>query len=55
MSLSDRDKNLNVVLTTNAFYGEPANGVWTIRAIDGKADSYSGTLDSWTLKVYGHE
>ena len=36
-------------LLTNAFYGEIANGDWTLRVIDA-APGDIGSLDAWTLK-----
>jgi subtilisin-like proprotein convertase family protein len=47
------DANLNVVLTTHAFYGENANGVWTIKLIDARSDD-TGVLNSWSLNILGH-
>ena len=32
----------NYVLLTNAFYGESTNGNWTVRVLDGCANSFSG-------------
>jgi subtilisin-like proprotein convertase family protein len=49
----DTDQNLNIVLTSHAFYGEDSQGNWEIRVIDGKAGN-SGTLTSWSLNVLGH-
>ncbi|MBU2511456.1 S8 family serine peptidase [bacterium] len=43
----------NMVLLSNAFYGEDASGDWMVRVIDA-ASSDTGTLTDWTLKVYGH-
>ncbi len=43
----------NMVLISNAFYGETSGGgSWTLRVIDGVSGT-AGTLDSWTLKIYG--
>lgn len=46
----------NMVLTSNAFYGETSNGTWTIKVIDADNtnDSSSGILTSWSMKVNGH-
>ncbi len=44
--------DLNMVLTSQAFYGENTSGNWTIKVIDYRTGNV-GTLDSWTLKVYG--
>jgi len=49
----DNDKNLNIVLTSHAFYGESANGTWTIRVIDGK-EGNTGTFTFWGLNILGH-
>ncbi len=43
----------NMVLLSNAFYGENPTGTWTIKAIDGDALD-TGTLDNWGIRVYGH-
>tara|TARA_B100001971_G_C18263286_1_gene589186 strand:+ start:1181 stop:3154 length:1974 start_codon:yes stop_codon:yes gene_type:complete len=51
--LVDQDSNLNIVLTSHAFYGEPAIGNWTIKVIDAAAQD-TGTLNSWKLNVLGH-
>ena len=42
----------NMVLETNAFYGEAAAGTWTIKVIDGAATN-AGTLTNWQIRVYG--
>ena len=34
--------------------GENPNGWWVLRVSDGMR-SYSGTLESWSIKVYGHQ
>jgi subtilisin-like proprotein convertase family protein len=47
------DANLNIVLTSHAFYGESADGTWTIKVIDGASGS-SGTLTRWKLNILGH-
>jgi subtilisin-like proprotein convertase family protein len=49
----DGDSNLNIVLTSNAFYGEDSEGVWTIKLIDGKAGT-AGTLTEWHINILGH-
>lgn len=50
------DADLDVVLTTHAFYGESAVGPgdWTVKVIDGFDDNVVGTLDSWSLNILGH-
>jgi len=42
-----------MVLLSNAFYGEPAPGSWTIKVVDGAAPD-AGTLTSWSIRIYGH-
>lgn len=42
-----------MVLASNAFYGEPSSGFWTIKVIDGWAFDV-GTLTNWQIRVYGH-
>jgi subtilisin family serine protease len=50
---SSSDDLTNMVLTSNAFYGETSNGTWTIKVVDADAVT-SGTFDSWSMKVNGH-
>lgn len=40
-------------LITNAFYGEPSRGNWTINVIDGKSTN-TGKLTSWKININGH-
>jgi subtilisin family serine protease len=49
-----RDNNLtNMVIASNAFYGESSLGDWKIKVLDiGVGDV--GKLKSWKIKVYGH-
>lgn len=49
----DGDSNLNIVLTSNAFYGEDSEGTWTIKVIDGKAGT-TGSLTNWKINILGH-
>lgn len=42
----------NMVLLSNAFYGENPTGTWTIKIVDG-ALADAGTLTSWAIRVYG--
>lgn len=42
----------NLSLGSNAFYGEPSLGTWTIRVIDG-AQNDAGTLNSWSIEILG--
>jgi subtilisin-like proprotein convertase family protein len=51
--LLDNDSNLNLTLSSHAFYGETLNGNWTIRLIDGRSGS-SGTLTRWKMNIFGH-
>jgi subtilisin-like proprotein convertase family protein len=51
---STPDSDLDVTLTSHAFYGENASGTWTLKLIDGKADTVSGTLDQWAINILGH-
>jgi subtilisin-like proprotein convertase family protein len=43
----------NMVLLSNAFYGENPTGTWTIKVVDGNAADI-GTLNNWAIRVYGH-
>ena len=44
---------LEMVLETNAFYGEDARGSWTVKVVDGRP-THVGTLDQWKIRVFGH-
>lgn len=44
--------NINFVLSSNHFWGESSAGVWTLKVYD-LASGEVGTLNSWSLKVYG--
>ena len=49
-----RDKVLkNVMLGTNAFYGEKSLGDWKIKVIDTARGSDIGSLVKWSLLIYG--
>lgn len=48
------DANLEVVLTTHAFYGEEATGNWQLKVIDGIVDDREGTLTDWSINLIGH-
>jgi hypothetical protein len=52
-ALSGTSNFSDTIFITHAFFGESANGTWTIKAIDGFAGS-TGTLDQWSITVYGH-
>ena len=43
----------NMVLLSNAFYGENPAGTWTFKVVDGLARD-TGTLTNWAIRVYGH-
>ncbi len=44
---------VDAIFLTNAFYGEPSTGNWTLKVVDGYSADM-GTLDSWDIKVFGH-
>lgn len=54
----------DMVLLSNAFYGENSQGLWTLKVIDAMdgstgtqwddASSQTGTLDNWSINVIGH-
>lgn len=48
------DADLDLVLTTHAFYGESTNGTWTLKLVDGLAGGQTGVLNSWSLNILGH-
>ncbi len=41
------------ILLSNAFYGEAADGNWTLEIVDGISPD-AGTFGSWAIRVYGH-
>ena len=43
----------DALLLSNAFYGENAQGTWTLKIIDG-APLDTGVLKGWKLNLYGH-
>ncbi len=51
-AFADTD-NLNMLLASQAFYGEQSSGTWKLKVID-YVDKDIGTLDKWNLKIYGH-
>jgi len=52
---SDSVDLINQVFLSNAFYGENPAGAWTIKVVDGfNADTSTGTLLNWAIRVYGH-
>lgn len=44
---------INTQFLSNAFYGEPSNGNWRIKVVDGAAQD-TGILTSWKINIYGH-
>lgn len=48
------DNLTNMVLLTNAFYGEASSGSWQLRIIDA-AQQDTGVLQDWSLRIFGHE
>ena len=54
----------DMVLLSNAFYGENSQGLWTLKVIDAlngstgtqwdDAASQSGTIDNWSFNIIGH-
>ena len=47
------DSDLDIVLTSNAFYGESSEGAWTLKVIDG-ASGTTGTITHWKINILGH-
>ena len=45
------DNPLDWTILSNAFYGEPPTGEWTLKVIDAAAGN-TGTLDAWSLIFY---
>ena len=45
------DNPLDWTILSNAFYGEPPTGEWTLNVIDA-AEGNTGTLDAWSLIFY---
>ena len=43
----------DMILLSNAFYGENPTGSWTLKVVDGNVGDI-GTLNSWAIRVYGH-
>ena len=50
-ALYGADNPLDWTVLTNAFYGEPPTGQWTLNVIDA-AQGNIGTLDAWSLIFY---
>lgn len=52
--LIEGDENLSdMVLLSNAFYGESSQGTWTLKVIDGKLNN-TGKLNYWKMNILGH-
>jgi len=49
----DSDDLTNMVLLSNAFYGESSNGDWTLKVVDTKAGN-AGNLNDWSIRIFGH-
>ena len=43
----------NMILLTNAFYGEDPNGTWTLEVVDGRTGEL-GILTGWGVRIFGH-
>ena len=43
----------DMLLLSNAFYGEDPNGEWKLEVVDGRATN-AGTLTSWAIRIFGH-
>lgn len=52
MNINSRlqDSSMAQTMLSNAFYGEPSNGTWTLKVVDGTA-SCTAQLSSWSLKI----
>ena len=50
-ALYGADNPLDWTILSNAFYGEPPTGEWTLNVIDA-AQGNTGTLDAWSLIFY---
>ncbi len=47
------DADLNIVLTSHAFYGEDSEGEWDLKLIDGRT-GVIGSLNHWSINILGH-
>lgn len=43
-----------MVLASNAFYGETSTGTWSVKVVDGWANSGNQTVTNVQIRVYGH-
>lgn len=47
--------NLNMMLLSNAFYGESSAGNWQIKVIDGGTrGTGTGVFNNWKIRIFGH-
>lgn len=51
--LFDGDRDLDIVLSSHAFYGENSTGNWTLKVIDGRTGEV-GKLLKWEMNILGH-
>jgi hypothetical protein len=45
----------SMVFLSNAFYGERALGSWQIRVVDSTDNHLPGSLNSWSIRLIGHQ
>ena len=50
---SSNDTNLDLVLASQAFYGEKSGGTWDLKIIDYRQEK-TGSLINWSLTIYGY-
>jgi subtilisin family serine protease len=48
------DDLTNMVLLSNAFYGENTAGNWTVKIIDAGTNDIGGSLNGWSIRFFGH-
>jgi subtilisin-like proprotein convertase family protein/subtilisin family serine protease len=44
---------VDMILLSNAFYGERSEGTWRIKVVDGRSNGKSGLLTNWKIRVFG--
>ena len=44
---------MHFTLSSNAFWGETGDGVWTIRVMDLRSGASGGVFEDWSLRLYG--
>jgi subtilisin family serine protease len=49
----DSEDLTNMVLLSNAFYGENSSGNWTIKVLNAQEGS-DGVLNNWSIRIFGH-